>query len=828
MKYILLLIIVLFLHENVSAQTCLAPSLDFGNNEWIVRVFQLTNLSDYTASNQYVASNNYKGYYKQKIDGTSDLGARTRLQWAAENTSRPTQATAFTVNTTNNYGTAYQGCTMSTQYFLFTHKRKGFPPGNYEIYVDIWDDLTAVYLNGAMIDQLASYGSSYFSKYCVYLDQNSELEIRTDNSGGSMSELAFRIIPTTMTFNFSDDANICIGEALKLTASARTATNVDLNNLFTNSSWTYAPTPPTGRITSGANTREATINTNQAGTFVFNYRAKFQECVVNKNFNVVISSPLGDTSLFGNNTWNVYGFSNKTTTPNTDQNYLRNNLKYYGYYTQTISTANNFGFSTTELATGGWNRNNRPSSSSTWQGCNLPSNDNFTYIHKRQGFPCATYTLTLTNRGLNTKVYINGTLVIVNTAKCSNATACTVNLGTFDLDANSKIEVRTNENTGDVLSVLNIIPTLSTNLANHNDTKTCAVKGNQWVDFYQVNGRYLGSVRGTTPESNLGNVTITTFVETSNPMVPACSNADNLTAVMQRHWLINASINGAGEVRLPYSNTEFLNLANASSLSTNPFDQVSHPDQSTIKLSRYSGPLNVNSNPFDNCISGGTVLHQQSANLFRTNPFHYQDFIVPGFSEFWLHGSSTLTPLPTELANYSIECENYGTVIAWSANMNPSIKKMNLERSIDGNDWENISTHINTQTDYYSKEFKHIDVTTRNHYYRVLTTDINEVDKIHKILVSTCGNSTTGASLMAYPNPANNQFTIQINSEETGGRAEIAITDLSGKIVYNLPINSLKEYHSIVVDANNIAKGTYIIQLKGIKTNIQPVKIVIQ
>ncbi len=810
-----------------NAQNCPRPTSDFGDNLWIVRVFQLTNLSNYRGDNQYTGANNYKGYYTQKIDARGHFGAQTTLQWAANATTRPNRATRFSINA-NNYGTAYDGCNVTSQYFLFTHKRKGFPRNNYELFVDVWDDRTSVYLDGREISQLAQYGNNRMSKYCLYLDENSELEVRTDNSGGDMSQLSFRIVPSTAVISAPTSVSVCLGDNLSVAVSAASSNGTNLNHLFSNSSWTVDPVSTSPVVSSGGNTHQATINTFNHGNYRLMYSGKFEECDVRKVVEVNINAPVGDTSIFGNNTWNVYGFSNKTNTPATNANYLRNNLYYYGYYTQSLQENDNFGYNTTQTSTGGWDINGRPSFSTTWQGCEMPSNDNFTFIHKRKGFPCATYSLNLSRRGDNTQVFINGVLINpINTNAC-NGGGCSLYLGQFDLNADTKIEVRTNELTGQAQSILEITPVTSNQLAIDNDTKTCPVKGNQWVDFYEVNGRYLGSVRGLSEEVDLGNVTMVTYIDAGGSLVPACGNVDDLTAVMQRHWVIQPTINGPGEVRLPYLDTEFSNLAERSSLSTSPNDLVSYPILSTVKLSKYSGPQNVNRSPFDNCETGGTTLHEQSNSLFRANSFHYQEFVIPGFSEFWLHGSTLLTPLPTEVTNYSISCEKGQTNVEWSAVLNNSITAVVVDRSIDGQQWDEVFYFNNVKQGTYTKDFSFMEESSRPFYYRISSINTLNEPKVHQVLMSNCTGIENEDLITVFPNPATDKITIATNFSSIEGGGMLFLLDLYGKPLFEISINDLNALKAIEVDITDLPNGVYFVRVIDESLKIKPIKVVIQ
>ncbi|MCY1487619.1 PA14 domain protein [compost metagenome] len=148
---------------------------------------------------------------------------------------------------------------------------------------------------------------------------------------------------------------------------------------------------------------------------------------------VTMTTPSGDPTAFGNNTWNVYGYNTGSMTPA---------LSYYaGYYVQ-----NTLGVNTQDTANNGWNKETSPSYSAGWVGCAVRVDD-FTMVHKRKGFPCGKYQISMDNWDDETRVYINGTVAFYN-GGWSGDNPTPTSVGTFALDSNSTIEVVTREVNG--------------------------------------------------------------------------------------------------------------------------------------------------------------------------------------------------------------------------------------------------------------------------------------------------------------------------------------------------------------------------------------------
>lgn len=147
---------------------------------------------------------------------------------------------------------------------------------------------------------------------------------------------------------------------------------------------------------------------------------------------VTVVVPPGNPAIFGDNQWNVYGYSTGDITLAT--------ALYAGYY-----TLDSLNFDT-QTGTNSWSYYNSPSSATGWAGCAVPT-DNFTYVSKRKGFPCGNYTLKLLAWDDSASVFVNGTQVWAATTWSGNpSTAATI--GTYNLDANSTIEIRVRELTG--------------------------------------------------------------------------------------------------------------------------------------------------------------------------------------------------------------------------------------------------------------------------------------------------------------------------------------------------------------------------------------------
>ncbi len=207
---------------------------------------------------------------------------------------------------------------------------------------------------------------------------------------------------------------------------------------------------------------------------------------------------------FGDNEWRAYGFAGGNIS-------LNGTLR--GHYTMTGLNFN------TATGTAGWSTTGTPSSALGWNGCSVPS-DEFAMTIKRRGFPCGRYQLTMNDWDDAAQVYVNGNLVW-SCSVWNGANSCSGNVGQFNLDATSTIEVRFKEDGGHAIAALSfnkvdVAPTAPTSVtasqstvcANAPVTLTASGGSNGTFGIYQWG-------RGSAPNNILGASTTPTFVVNS-------------------------------------------------------------------------------------------------------------------------------------------------------------------------------------------------------------------------------------------------------------------------------------------------------------------------
>jgi hypothetical protein len=585
-------------------------------------------------------------------------------------------------------------------------------------------------------------------------------------------------------------------------------------------------------VTSGGGTLTPVV-TPASNPTVYTLTATSNGCTATDIVTVNVNAPAGDPTLFGPNTWYVYAYNANTNyydPPVTGVQYtnLDNTIiSYAGWYTH----------NTLNIDSGtAWGSGGSPDDAPGYAGCPV-TDDNHVFVYKRRGFPCGTYNISNISHDDAVNILVDGVSVHQTTACCGSNPNINIELG-----GNSTVEIRLGENQGSSYLAVNFVPVVNA-LAVNNDTKTCYVGANSgWNTFTIGNGRLLASIEPGA--STLGNVEVTSYVSPSPFLVSACAplyNPAHETAVLSRRWTITPATQPTNpvRVRLYFGEDEHSLLAPLSASSSSPDDLTAA--YSDLRLSKYHHPSNtaVNSSFSDNCanIPAGqmTLWNPADANLISTlfTGFdangRYTEYLInpPAFSEFWLHGSTTVSPLAITLASFSAKCNGSKVDIHWTTDAEFNSDYFTLERSRDGIIWDVVTTATATGSHNTATTYQATDIAASEVYYRLKETDLDGKSEYHGPIVVNCDNSSN--ELIVYPNPNKGTFTVAVNTSEAMGDAAILVQDVTGKTVASQTVHVFSGTNTVYFENANLIRGTYIVSILGKeKSTFTPVKLVIQ
>lgn len=178
--------------------------------------------------------------------------------------------------------------------------------------------------------------------------------------------------------------------------------------------------------------------------------------------------------------------------------------------------------------------------------------------------------------------------------------------------------------------------------------------------------------------------------------------------------------------------------------------------------------------------------------------------------------AATGEPLPVSLIDFKGENINGNNVLSWSTATEMNNKGFQVQYSIDGKNFTDIGFVNSKQESGNSAsilryQFTDSKYTTGNAYYRLVQVDKDGKSNFSKVILVK-GNKIASLTLSAlYPNPAKEKLNILLSSP-LNNRVNIAIADLTGKIVRRQAFSVVKGENNFEMQISSLAGGTYFIK----------------
>ena len=330
----------------------------------------------------------YSGYYTEP-----QLTFDSRDRWGSNNA--PSDATG------------YVGCTIPANQHSTRHKRTNFACGEYQIDVTNHDDYADLIIDGVTVWSHTGCCDSHTNAWTGFLGPASEVEFSVrEFGGGSHGGLQFTQLNTNPGLSIADSFDCVTGEHF-LTASGGTG-------------FTWSPGTDLN-MTTGPDVislPQSTITYTVSGT---------SDCAGNPPATATITVDQAPASYdpdtdFGSGEWLAFCYDGN------------NYDTYQGYYVEP-----NLTFDSRDR----WGSGSTPSNASGYLGCDIPEN-NHSVRYKREGFPCANYTLNLTNHDDHVNVFVDGVLVLNHNGCCDSHAGIYIG----QLDGSSTVELQWREFSG--------------------------------------------------------------------------------------------------------------------------------------------------------------------------------------------------------------------------------------------------------------------------------------------------------------------------------------------------------------------------------------------
>jgi hypothetical protein len=181
------------------------------------------------------------------------------------------------------------------------------------------------------------------------------------------------------------------------------------------------------------------------------------------------------------------------------------------------------------------------------------------------------------------------------------------------------------------------------------------------------------------------------------------------------------------------------------------------------------------------------------------------------FSNVSFNGSN---PLPVELSAFNAHCVNDQTRLSWTTESEQHASHFLLERSRDGLSWEETAEINAAGTTSVSHDYAVYDDTDHDgmRYYRLRQVDLNGNERYYGPISVECTAGTTGFAL--YPNPAQDAFTVRIETEQKLGDGFLVVYNLNGQKICERAIDLLPGTNTAYFN-EELAPGSYLIRTEG-------------
>ena len=343
-----------------------------------------------------------------------------------------------------------------------------------------------------------------------------------------------------------------------------------------------------------------------------------------------------------------------------------------------------------------------------------------------------------------------------------------------------------------------------------NTSASCDLRSsNNWVYFVD-NFMLHAAVNDYTGGGNMGITNVSTY---HHATVPVYDNQSYL----QRVTTITPTNNAPSRVRLYFTEAQFQALK----LSNPLYASYTYAN---LAVSKFPGNITAP--------SGTGVFILPTVTVGGVNPTtHYLEFDNSTYSTFFIHFDNNLiSPLPIGLASFTAECEQGQVRLAWVTASEINNEKFIVHRSTDMDHWEDVLTVPGAGASNQFLTYEGIDQRPKHgvSYYRLTQRDYDGTSETFTPVSVACYADGKGNSMVVYPNPADDRFTVSITLANACYDCGIEITDMNGKRVVLRRINMEEGDNTYTFDRGSMNPGQYIIQLKSGDFVVKPVKLIIK
>ncbi|XOV69100.1 MAG: T9SS type A sorting domain-containing protein [Fluviicola sp.] len=166
------------------------------------------------------------------------------------------------------------------------------------------------------------------------------------------------------------------------------------------------------------------------------------------------------------------------------------------------------------------------------------------------------------------------------------------------------------------------------------------------------------------------------------------------------------------------------------------------------------------------------------------------------------------SPLDVSLSSFEAFSENRNVHLSWQTESEDNNAYFTLERSLNGENWEEAAVIDGAGTTTETKQYTFTDhnIQSKVVYYRLSQTDFDGTQSDYTVRGVKVEQSVQKNEIIIAPNPASDYAHLLLSNDDKG---ELIITDLSGKRVL---IEYEQSTTGVILDVRNTKPGIYLVK----------------
>ncbi len=326
---------------------------------------------------------------------------------------------------------------------------------------------------------------------------------------------------------------------------------------------------------------------------------------------------------------------------------------------------------------------------------------------------------------------------------------------------------------------------------------------NDW--FYMKDGNSKAIIAVKSSGSYLGKVSAQVYVDANS------SEYDGF-AYMNRHFVVNVEHQPSTDVnvRLYFSDGDYNNLVTAANGNAELDDDISGVGD--LGVTKYEGP--TEDGTYDPTDATGLKFISQDNNSTEFGGKYIQ-FTTNSFSELWVHSSKNGSALPVELIAFDAFLVNNKVMIEWTTASEINNDYFTVQRSMDGNNFEDVVEMEGAGNSNVLLEYSTIDSNPiiGKSYYRLKQTDFDGKFTYSNLIYIDYVEKENNIDMILFPNPVNSVLNVNLNGFLSFDNVLISIQSTSGKVLLRKEYNVDEEGNALIKlnNINGLSKGIYIV-----------------